>query len=141
MGTNYQVIPKEYKAKSEKAREVKEQLKSILEAQRDVFEADAFTVAYDSVSYLEADYEEIHIGKNSYGWRFIFNSLNFQGLEDFKIKFNPETHLIMDEYRKEVSLEEFIKVVEDSLKSPIQPNQLKEKYNSEGFRLYAGEFS
>jgi len=79
----------------------------------------------------------LHIGKNSFGWRFAFASDNFQGLKDFKKTFNPETHIIEDEYDREVSLEMFCKIVKDTL----QWDGGDLVINDEGYRLLNGEFS
>lgn len=141
MGTNYSVRVKGYEVKLNEARAAREELKAQLDAKRDLFDRDGFTVAWDGLCNLEGEYEELHIGKNSFGWRFIFNSLNYKGLDDFKAKFNSETHVIVDEYGRDIALDALVALVTATLDFEIQPNQKQEKYNEEGFRVYAGEFS
>ncbi len=68
-------------------------------------------------------YEELHIGKSSAGWKFLFHSIKKEDLTtdlvtydqwvDFlKITTENEGAKIFNEYGEEILLENFIKIVE-----------------------------
>ena len=61
---------------------------------------------------------DIHLGKNSAGWKFLFNAnklkyypLTRQGITDFIRKSKSK---IVDEYGREVGIDEFWKIVDSS---------------------------
>jgi hypothetical protein len=59
-------------------------------------------------------FEEIHLGKSSYGWKFCFNLngekyyKNYEELKDFL-----KDKIIKNEYGEEVSFKEFINLIEN----------------------------
>ena len=136
MGTNYYV-----KDKKETLNE--KQLKKVANETVAELNTLGYTELYrvtDFIMSLAKD-DRLHIGKNSFGWRFAFASDNFQGLEDFKKTFNPETHVIEDEYEREITLELFCKIVRDTLQWDGDDSGFKYCINDEGYRLLSGEFS
>ena len=136
MGTNYYVKKKEDKEEDDRINAIADDfvIKLIY------FGYNNYEGGLDRVRSSITNLKEnisLHIGKNSLGWRFAFASDNFQGLEDFKQAFNPETHIIEDEYDRELTLEMFCKKVKDTL----QWDGGDLVVNSEGYRLLSGEFS
>ena len=67
-------------------------------------------------------YNELHIGKNSFGWKFVFqvdeeNELvTYDRWVDFLKSEVERGSKIVDEYNKEISLEDFIGIVEEKQK-------------------------
>jgi len=56
-------------------------------------------------------YESIHIGKSSYGWTFSFRAYkNIRSFDDWKKEFIGNR--IFDEYGKEITINDFVKMVE-----------------------------
>ena len=96
----------------------------------------------------EEDYYETHIGKYSAGWRFALAADNFKSLDEVRLNDNQ---MIVDEYDRELSLDEFKKIVLSSLENPHRNNRDSQPVESEkipshlvspeGLRLVYGEFS
>ena len=93
----------------------------------------------------------LHIGKASAGWRFLFHKpsiwetdkpLNtFEQWRDY-LKETTEscTHVIINEYDKIVSLEDFLKLVEEKQKENSK-DMFEYCENVNGYRFSSGEFS
>lgn len=136
MGTNYYVKKKEDKNNDDRIKTIADDFILKLESLGFNNYEGGLDRVRSSIVNLTEDIS-LHIGKNSFGWRFAFASDNFQGLEDFKKKFNPETHVVEDEYEREITLEMFCEIVRNTL----QYNGYNYHCNSEGYRLLNGEFS
>lgn len=96
----------------------------------------------------------IHIGKSSIGWKFLFHSVdgyfnyvNGEPLDSYSrwVNFLKEytennTIVIMNEYDEEVSLTDFIELVQ---RKQLENNDDNFKHcdNVEGYRFFIGEFS
>jgi len=87
-------------------------------------------------------YDELHLGKSSYGWRFALQANNFEYYKDWremkiwlKKMCKNNKGKIYDEYDEEVGLEEFITLVESK--------QLTKQYvdRFDGYRFCNYEFS
>jgi len=95
-------------------------------------------------------YNEIHIGKNSYGWKFVFqvdeeNELvTYDRWADF-LKLEVERgSKIVDEYNKEISLKDFIGIVEDKqkdIKNKDHGDYTDNYIDVRGYNFCEGEFS
>jgi hypothetical protein len=136
MGTNYYVKKKEDKNEDDRINAIANDFVIKLESLGFNNYEGGLDRVRSSITNLKENIS-LHIGKNSFGWRFAFAYDNFQGLEDFKQAFNPETHIIEDEYDREVSLEMFCKIVKDTLQWSGDDLVI----NDEGYRLLNGEFS
>ena len=95
----------------------------------------------------------IHIGKSSYGWKFLFRGylagdeeglndekLNIASIEDWKKYLDNEELIILDEYDCPISYEEFFAMVE---RKQAEENEDNFKYNGniDGYRFSFREFS
>lgn len=103
--------------------------------------------------------EPIHIGKNSYGWLFCFQEqddkwgdypISWHNYNDVKTWLSKHTcgenpsHVILDEYDRLMSYDEFIKMVEDKQKDPFNlnnPDNFLYSKNVDGYRFSDGDFS
>lgn len=112
----------------------------------------------NSLVYSVLDSFELHIGKSSYGWKFVFqqqeiyNPLNrwtnlLNSYRSWKEFLTTAPVVIINECNEEVNKEEFFKMVEEK-QNEIHPNirekeQMKEfEYlDGEGYRIQIGEFS
>ena len=95
----------------------------------------------------------IHIGKSSFGWKFLFHETSdpwheppiewhtYEQVYEWLRKNVVETEefVIMDEYDREVSFDEFIAMVEDK-QSENNPEDFKYNKNVGGYRFMDGEF-
>ena len=89
--------------------------------------------------------KEIHIGKSSAGWKFLFHSCeyfrSFPEVENFLRKNIDEDkkYVLLDEYDEPITVNEFLKLVEG--KQNIEnPDNFKYAYNINGYRFMNGEF-
>lgn len=98
--------------------------------------------------------DPIHIGKSSLGWKFLFHSvssfenyINDESLDTYgkwvnflKEYTENDTIVIMNEYDEEVSLTDFIELVQ---RKQLETNDDNFGYcdNVEGYRFTSGEFS
>lgn len=130
MGTNYYLrIPSKAPDRDEK-----KLLKFMIE----------YNLFDDLKEYLEGKnfyrWYNIHLGKNSYGWKFIFNtnlgkyySLTRNGINMF---INRERAVIVDEYGSEITPSEFWEVVDKEggfdLESYYSSNPNEKKYYIRG---------
>ena len=102
--------------------------------------------------------DPIHIGKCSFGWLFNFQSQNetwsepkvvwstFDQVKDWLKKYTVDSndYVIMDEYEKIISYDDFIKMVEERQKDDIcrsNPNNFAYARNVNGYRFSDGDFS
>lgn len=107
---------------------------------------------YYAVSKKPTIREPLHIGKSSYGWKFLFQEIN--GTEyDWSLQirtFNQwkqylEEHIdndmvILDEDDREVSLKDFLELVE-SKQTTVNPNNFTNAKNVNGYRFSDKDFS
>ena len=94
----------------------------------------------------------LHIGKSSYGWKFLFQEVNGTEYDwDLQIRtFNQwkqylEEHIdndmvILDEDDREVSLKDFLELVEVK-QATVNPNNFTNAKNVNGYRFSDKEFS
>lgn len=93
----------------------------------------------------------LHIGKASYGWRFLFHKpsiwdvdkpLNtYEQWRDYLTETTESgTHVIMNEYDEIVSLKKFINIVERD-QSNNSHDMFEYCENVNGYRFASGEFS
>jgi hypothetical protein len=136
MGTNYYVKKKEDKNEDDRINAIANDFVIKLESLGFNNYEGGLDRVRSSITNLKENIS-LHIGKNSFGWRFAFAYDNFQGLEDFKKTFNPETHIIEDEYEREITLEMFCEIVRNTLQWDGDDLVI----NDEGYRLLNGEFS
>lgn len=97
--------------------------------------------------------EPIHIGKSSYGWKFLFQRQNdkwnkppvvwntYGQVLDWLYKYTVESpiYVIMDEYDKIISLDDFIDLV-DSKQDVENEDNFTWADNVDGYRFTDGEF-
>lgn len=112
----------------------------------------------DSLVYSALDNFELHVGKSSCGWKFVFQHqeiynpttnefLKLISYRAWKEFLTTAPIMIIDEYDKEVNKEEFFKIVEQK-QSEIHPNiqeieqmEAYEYFDPEGYRIQIGEFN
>lgn len=83
-----------------------------------------------------------HIGKSSYGWKFLFRGYeeeNIRNVEDWKKYIKENDLLILDEYDDEISFEDFFKLVEEKQKENNK-DDFKYSLNVEGYRFTYNNF-
>lgn len=99
MGTNYYAIRK-------LPRSIKGKICELLE--NDLYN--------EAKELFNTNYEEVHLGKSSCGWKFLFNYNHFKyydlNRESITKFLNDENIIIYDEYHKEISIDDFWKMVE-----------------------------
>ena len=120
------------------------------------------TDQYDEAKKLFDDnYEKIHIGKSSFGWKFIFDynhfkyyDLNRKSINDFLCRNDVKLY---DEYGEQVSIDDFWRLVDSKkdgydnisfykdsdtlpflLFEELIPDDLKE-YNVEAYEFYSDD--
>lgn len=108
---------------------------------------------YYAVRNRPTTQEPIHIGKSSFGWKFNFQSHNesyeippvvwntYEQVIDWLRKYTVETDefVILDEYDRIVSLDEFVEMVEDK-QNENNPDDFSYARNVNGYRFSDGEF-
>lgn len=123
----------------------------------DIKEAIQDALYIKSLVYSALDSFQLHIGKSSYGWKFVFQQQEIYNpvTKDFTKLISYRTWkeflttapvIIVNECDEEVDKEEFSKMVEEK-QNEIHPNmeekeQMKEfEYlDGEGYRIQIGEF-
>ena len=87
-------------------------------------------------------YDEIHLGKSSIGWKFVFQEQeqyhNFEEFKDFIL--NNNEWIIKDEYGKEISPKELLKLIEEKQKEN-NPDYFTWDKNVDGYRFTDKDFS
>ena len=87
-------------------------------------------------------YDEIHLGKSSIGWKFVFQEQeqyhNFEEFKDFIL--NNNEWIIKDEYGEEVSPKELLKLIEEKQKEN-NPDDFTWDKNVDGYRFTDKDFS
>lgn len=81
------------------------------------------------------EYEELHIGKYSHGWRFLFDHNEVDSLRSFKgwqklLEKHPDN--IYDEYGKCISLYELYSIIDNSMR---HKNVLYEEIDEDYFNF------
>lgn len=154
MGTNYYIQPKDKKQKeldcSEVVNDFVSKIKNKLnleDYQVKFFKSDIESqVDLIKVEIRNETFYQIHIGKYSHGWRFALAGDNFKELDQIKLK---ENEVLVDEYGREFTLEEFKDKVLSSLSNPWRDdrsNEISEKdvpsneKSPEGLRIVYGNF-
>ena len=108
---------------------------------------------YYAVRNRPTTQEPIHIGKSSYGWKFCFQAHNETYEEPpvvwntydqvyewlYKHTVESEEFVIMDEYERIVSFNEFVAMVEKK-QNENNPDDFTYSRNVNGFRFADGEF-
>ena len=143
MGTNYYAIRKLPKS-------IKGKICDLLE--NDLYD--------EAKSLFDYNYEKIHIGKQSYGWKFLFNYNNFKyynlNKESIDKFLKNEDIQLCNEYNDKIEVNEFWDMVEsnrekmdnrtyykDSVNLPFilmaehVPYELKDKYDVECYEFYS----
>jgi len=84
-------------------------------------------------------YDELHIGKSSFGWDFLFHETStIKTYKDWVVLLSQPDTLIVDEYGEEISFNKFI----DKVMSKIGLQQGRNpRISSDGYRFMEGEFS
>lgn len=98
---------------------------------------------YDSVIFdINQLSNEVHIGKQSYGWKFIFNPNLFKyyeptikSIDDY---LRGDNILLKDEYGRKISIDEFWKMVENS-KDKLDNREYNQKHHDEMVFLYGSK--
>ena len=94
--------------------------------------------------------EPLHIGKNSCGWKFLFHEVNKFNDFDEKLEIhtfeqwknfleNNDDIVILNEYDEQVSIKEFLKMVEDKQKVENKDDFTYSK-NVNGYRFSDQDF-
>lgn len=87
-------------------------------------------------------YDEIHLGKSSIGWKFVFQEQeqyhNFEEFKDFIL--NNNEWIIKDEYGKEVSPNELLELIKTKQKEN-NPDDFTWAKNVGGYRFSDKDFS
>ena len=84
---------------------------------------------------------KVHIGKSSYGWKFLFNWNKGKYYDPLKTSINDflERHRVVDEYGEEIALEAFWDMVE-SKQDGMDNEEYYKKYEEENnCRIGVGE--
>lgn len=99
--------------------------------------------------------EPIHIGKSSMGWMFLFHDVDepyrevpvvwhsYDEVKDWLQRYTVDTdeYVILNEYDKVISLEEFInRIQEKQISCKNNPDNFKYCRNVGGYRFEEGEF-
>lgn len=98
---------------------------------------------YDSVIFdINQLSNKVHIGKQSYGWKFIFNPNLFKyyeptikSIDDY---LRGDNILLKDEYGRKISIDEFWKMVENS-KDKLDNREYNQKHHDEMVFLYGSK--
>lgn len=93
-------------------------------------------------------YNELHIGKSSFGWKFLFRGytkeedLDIQTFENWKNFLKSEDVKIFDEYDEKVEYQRFIEFIEKKQNDDKHSNKHDIGYlDDEGYEFYNEEFS
>jgi len=93
----------------------------------------------------------LHIGKSSAGWKFLFRGyqdeelnygadrLNINSIEDWKKYLKENNVVILDEYDREISYDDFFKLVEEKQKEENKDN-FCDCCNVNGYRFTFHDF-
>lgn len=123
----------------------------------DLIENDLYEEANE---LFEINYEKIHIGKQSCGWKFLFNYNHFKYYDLTKESINNflrnDEIIFFDEYGRVVNIDNFWEMVENNknkldnmeyyskseslpfmLFEESIPYDLKDKYDVEGYEFYS----
>lgn len=87
-------------------------------------------------------YDEIHLGKSSVGWKFVFQEQeqyhNFEEFKDFIL--NNNEWIIKNEYGEEVSPNELLELIKTKQKEN-NPDDFTWAKNVDGYRFSDKDFS
>lgn len=96
--------------------------------------------------------EPLHIGKNSCGWKFLFQEINkyndfddnleihtFQQWKDFLE--NNKDIVILNEYDEEISVKDFLQMVKEKQKNNNPDNFNYNVKNVDGYKFSDNDFS
>lgn len=75
-------------------------------------------------------YEEVHIGKKSFGWKFVFSIDLGHSYKDVMKLLEENKNNIYNEYNENVFLDKFKKIVEES-QSELTHNTYNNNYTDE----------
>lgn len=91
-------------------------------------------------------YDELHLGKSSAGWKFLFNECEqFHNFDEFKeFILNNKEYVIKDEYDRIIQAQELLDLIERKQNDEICKNNsenFKYSKNIEGYRFSDRDFS
>lgn len=95
--------------------------------------------------------EPLHIGKNSWGWKFLFHSVDsweyevrLNSYEDWKRFIYTEVEagnfVILDEYERQLEPDELFEII-DSAQKNENPDNFRYNENIDGYRFWDRDFS
>lgn len=116
----------------------------------------------EAMSLFNDNYEKIHIGKQSYGWKFLFNYNNFKyydlNRDSIDLFLRNNDILLYNEYNEPIDIDEFWEMVNKNndkldnkkyyanspnisfiLFEEMIPDNLKDKYDVECYEFYSDE--
>ena len=86
-------------------------------------------------------YDEIHLGKSSCGWKFVFQEQeqyhNFEEFKDFIL--NSKEYIIKDEYGRKIKPQELLDLIEEKQKEN-NPDDFTYNKNVNGYRFDDRDF-
>lgn len=99
-----------------------------------------------------AEEDDIHIGKSSAGWKFLFNAIQYKSFDEWLPVLQANSDFIYDEYKKKHDLDQFLEFIESKkdgmsdedyyLKYPEHRNGFEPNNWCDGTYRYCGrEFS
>lgn len=117
--------------------------KKLKKAQKDKILQSLENDEYDSVVFdINQMVNKVHIGKQSFGWKFLFNPNSFKYYEptmkSIDIFLRGEDILLEDEYGRKIDVGEFWNIVERS-KDKIGNKEYNQKYPDEMMFLYGSK--
>lgn len=88
------------------------------------------------------DYQEFHIGKSSYGWKFCFQkSEYFKDFKEFKKWLKDDNFEVIDEYGKKQNKEEFLQFILEKQNERNNQWDYDDTENIDGFNFADYDFS
>lgn len=89
---------------------------------------------------------ELHIGKSSMGWRFLFRSYNYEtkinSFDDWLLELNNPNKVIYNEYHEKIELAELLELIEDKRNGKSQAHLAHYFFQDEkGYDFCHNEFS
>lgn len=90
--------------------------------------------------------EPIHIGKSSYGWKFLFHEINdleihtYNQWKQWLLEHINSDYVLLNEYDEEVELDYFFDLVDKKQKEE-NPAEFSNSKNIDGYRFTDSDFS
>ena len=88
-------------------------------------------------------FDQLHIGKNSFGWKFLFSiNENHKNVDDWLNDMKNSKYKIFDEYDNRISYHDFVCVIQNKELEPSRIIEYPKDFTSDGKYDYSkGEFS